>query len=228
MAVKRDQAVKMPGGRRQRESKRADPEETKDSSFTIIDPTIRQWMVLASKGDYHMMVKMLRENSKLSGYKDFTTGYTGLHWACKHGNLDLVKLLAGTYQAEVNVKSHGGFTPLHLAAGHNHHEVCDLLVQAYRADPNIRDNAGKKPCLTNLTIGDRADIGLTMSRTSPGQLRERSVNKASWNEKNLGTRRYGSLSVKVSLDVAGVLTRPVCTVSRRTGLVPLSLAAACL
>lgn len=31
-------------------------------------------------------------------HRDFTCGYTGLHWACKHGNIDMVKLLAGTYQ----------------------------------------------------------------------------------------------------------------------------------
>ena len=75
------------------------------------------------------LAKMLMENPKLSRHRDFTCGYTGLHWACKHGNLDMVKLLAGTYQASVNVKSHGGYTPLHLAAQHNHQEVFDLLVQ---------------------------------------------------------------------------------------------------
>ena len=72
---------------------------------------------------------MLMENPKLSRHKDFTTGYTGLHWAAKHNNLDMVKLLAGTYQANVNAKSHGGYTPLHIAAQHNHQEVFDLLVQ---------------------------------------------------------------------------------------------------
>ena len=75
---------------------------------------------------------MLWENPKLSGHincLDFIFGYTGLHWACKHGNLDMVKLLAGTYQASVDVKSHGGYTPLHIAAQYNHQEVFDLLVQ---------------------------------------------------------------------------------------------------
>jgi hypothetical protein len=30
---------------------------------------------------------------------------TALHWAAKHGNDDVVKLIAGTYQADVNARS---------------------------------------------------------------------------------------------------------------------------
>jgi ankyrin repeat protein len=37
-------------------------------------------------------------------FQDFTTGYTGLHWACKYGNMDMIKLLAGAYNAHVNVR----------------------------------------------------------------------------------------------------------------------------
>ena len=107
-----------------------DQDDTTDSSsITTIDPTIKQWMVQAAKGDYQTAAKMLGEDPKLARHRDFTTGYTALHWACKHGSLDMVKLLAGTYQASVNARSHGGYTPLHLAAQHNHQEVFDLLVQ---------------------------------------------------------------------------------------------------
>lgn len=30
---------------------------------------------------------------------------TALHWAAKHGNMDLVKMLAGTYSVNVNAKT---------------------------------------------------------------------------------------------------------------------------
>jgi len=30
---------------------------------------------------------------------------TALHWAAKHGNANVVKLIAGTYQADVNARS---------------------------------------------------------------------------------------------------------------------------
>ena len=128
-AVKRRNSRAVDMGMR-RMSNRNDPDDTTDSaSITTIDPTIKQWMVHTSKGDYQVAAKMLMENPKLSRHKDFTSGYTGLHWAAKHGHLDMVKLLAGTYQANVNAKSHGGYTPLHIAAQHNHQEVFDLLVQ---------------------------------------------------------------------------------------------------
>ena len=39
-------------------------------------------------------------------HRDFTCGYTALHWACKHGNLDMVKLLAGTYQVTMSRQTH--------------------------------------------------------------------------------------------------------------------------
>jgi len=108
----------------------------------------------------------------------------------------MVKLLAGTYQASVNVKSHGGYTPLHIAAQHNHQEVFDLLVQAYRADANIRDYAGKKP-RQYMIIGDTAGMGLSISNDTFRQLKDRGKNRASRNEKNPGILRFGSLSVKV-------------------------------
>ena len=65
--------------------------------------------------------------------------------AAKHGNLDMIKLLAGSYSVQVNLKSHGGYTPLHLACQFGHQEVFDILVKAYGADPHSRDNSGRKP-----------------------------------------------------------------------------------
>jgi len=37
-----------------------------------------------------------------------------LHWAAKHGNLDVVKLIAGTYHVNPNVKSVSFNFPLKL------------------------------------------------------------------------------------------------------------------
>ena len=129
LSVKRRNSRAVDSGMR-RISNRNDPDDTTDSSsITTIDPTIKQWMVMTSKGDYQAAAKMLMENPKLARHRDFTNGYTGLHWAAKHGDTDMVKLLAGTYQANVNAKSHGGYSPLHIAAQHNHQEVFDLLVQ---------------------------------------------------------------------------------------------------
>ena len=80
-------------------------------------------------------MKMLRDDPRLSKAKDFTTGYTALHWAAKQGNLDLVKLLAGNYQVNVNVRSFGGYTPLHL--GKRFKEIMMFFeMKKCRADKN--------------------------------------------------------------------------------------------
>ena len=119
--------------------------DSESSSINTLDQISRQWMVKASQPEYHTLAKMLKDDPRLANRKDFICGYSALHWAAKHGNLNVVKLLAGSYSAHVNQKSHGGYTPLHLACQFEHHEVFDLLVETYGADPHIRDNSGKKP-----------------------------------------------------------------------------------
>ncbi|CAG4955676.1 unnamed protein product [Colias eurytheme] len=66
-----------------------------------------------------------------------------MHWACKRGDENLVKLLAGIHRHTVNERS--GYTPLHIAMQFRHEHVYRLLVEAYDADPNVRDWSGKKP-----------------------------------------------------------------------------------
>ena len=106
-----------------------------------------------AKGDYQTAAKMLGEDHKLARTRDFTCGYTALHWACKHGNLDMVKLLAGTYQVRIQpytfvkhftlvnldvcqastaVRSHGGYTPLHIAAQSNHQVAEKVFILTTR------------------------------------------------------------------------------------------------
>merc|ERR1712038_1033638 len=76
-------------------SHRDDLDSHDSSSISTLDQAVKQWMVAAAKGDYITLVKMLRDDPRLAKAKDFTSGYTALHWAAKHGNLDLVKHLAG-------------------------------------------------------------------------------------------------------------------------------------
>ena len=76
--------------------------------------------------------------------RDPAAGYTALHWAAKQGHADIVKLLAGSYSQDPDVKTRGGYTPLMLAGMCKREEVFDLLVKAYNADEDIRDFSGSK------------------------------------------------------------------------------------
>jgi len=200
-AVKRRNSRAENGGRSSKNVDDGDGSQD-SSSISTLDTHVRQWMVRAAQADYHTMVKMLRDDSKLAKHRDFVTGYTALHWAAKHGNMDLVKLLAGNYGVPVNVKSHGGYTPLHMACQHGHQDIFEILVKAYGADPNIRDNSGKKP-RQYMVVQDQS-MGLSLSSDTFRQLKDRRSQRRrdggkahSTSGASGGMTRFGSLSVKV-------------------------------
>jgi len=113
-------------------------------------------------------------------------------------NLDLVKLLAGNYSVNVNVRSYGGYTPLHLACQFGHQEVFDILVKAYAADANMRDNSGKKPRQYMKSVIGAYGLH-NLSNDTFRQLKDRRRNRSrQLADKNSGgILRFGSLSVKV-------------------------------
>merc|ERR1712226_1502964 len=190
------------GERQPRASSSIRGDENETSSISTLDQTAKQWMVKASQGDYQALAKMLKDDPRLAKHKDFVSGYTALHWAAKHGNLDMVKLLAGSYAVQVNQKSHGGYTPLHLACQFGHQEVFDILVKAYGADPHSRDNSGRKP-RQYMVVQDQA-MGLSLSNDTFRQLKDRRRHRRQAGKAPSSNRtgsgalsRFGSLSVKV-------------------------------
>lgn len=71
---------------------------------------------------------LLEQDPSLAHKRDFTSGYTALHWAAKHGREDIVAMIARS-GGDVNAKSHGGYTPLHLASMQGHDKVIKILVE---------------------------------------------------------------------------------------------------
>ena len=51
------------------------------------------------------MQKMLQEDPSLAKAIDYVLGYNALHWAAKYGHSDVVKLIAGTYNVDPNIKT---------------------------------------------------------------------------------------------------------------------------
>lgn len=127
---------------RSRSSHRED--ESDSSSFQPIDQLRRKWTTEACNCNYNGLVTLLREDPKLASYKD-TVGYTALHWAAKVGNLDIIRLVAGTYGVSPDMKSNAGYTPLHIAYMFGKNEAANLLLNSYNANPMIRDFSGKRP-----------------------------------------------------------------------------------
>jgi hypothetical protein len=105
--------------------------DSDSGSVQTLDPLRKKWIISASNCDYNSLHQFLIEEPKLSSFKDFTNGYTALHWAAKFASFHVIKLLAGTYGVSPNVKSHGGYTPLHLAAIGKHKNIMDILIKTY-------------------------------------------------------------------------------------------------
>ncbi|XP_039486872.1 uncharacterized protein LOC120448754 [Drosophila santomea] len=114
-------------------------------------------------------------------------GYTALHWAAKHGNEDVVKLIAGTYKADVNARTNGGYTPLHLATQFGRDNIFELLWNVYKANRDIMDWSGNKPL----------DYSRQRSSVSASTCSKIKARKKHAIEKDLGFLRIGSLNVRV-------------------------------
>ena len=72
------------------------------------------------------------------------TGLSPIHWAVKHNNRDLVKMLVKDYNVSPDFHSRAGSTPLHLAATYGRREIYNDLLHEYGADPRIVDFSGQK------------------------------------------------------------------------------------
>ncbi|KAK2585749.1 hypothetical protein KPH14_010360 [Odynerus spinipes] len=106
---------------------------------------------------------------------------TALHWAAKHGDENIVKMIAGTYRdyiKDVNVTTNGGYTPLHIAMQFDHENVFNLLVQVYGANQEIRDYSGKKA--RQYLVSQEAAVSQDTFRriTAAATLRNKSKEKA--------------------------------------------------
>ncbi|XP_067651053.1 ankyrin repeat domain-containing protein SOWAHC-like [Haliotis asinina] len=119
-----------------------DDDSQSGTSFVTLDPEEREWMLTCCHSEYHDMNRLLSKNPHLAKLKNFTN--TALHWACKHGKADVVKLVASKPGVSINSRTVSHLTPLHMAAIHGHEDIISLLVQTYRADANVRDFSGKK------------------------------------------------------------------------------------
>uniref|UniRef100_A0A3B3DQN3 SOWAHA-C winged helix-turn-helix domain-containing protein n=1 Tax=Oryzias melastigma TaxID=30732 RepID=A0A3B3DQN3_ORYME len=135
-----------------------------------LDPTEKEWIYSAASARVPDLLKLLVQDPSLANKK-----VTALHWAAKHGNEDMVTLVADA-GADVNLKS--GYTPLHIAALHGHQHILDLLIQSYGAKENLRDYSGHLAC-HYLNMKDPEDILEEVDFTyfHVTQVRERNKNR---------------------------------------------------
>ncbi|KAI9581609.1 hypothetical protein GQX74_012934 [Glossina fuscipes] len=106
--------------------------------------------------------------------------HSALHWAAKHGNEDVVKLIAGTHKAD-------GYTPLHIAMQFDRANIFALLCNTYKANRDLLDWAGNKAL----------DYSKQQTSVSASTYSKIKAKRKPTVEKDLGFLRIGSLNVRV-------------------------------
>uniref|UniRef100_A0A1A9WD45 ANK_REP_REGION domain-containing protein n=1 Tax=Glossina brevipalpis TaxID=37001 RepID=A0A1A9WD45_9MUSC len=110
---------------------------------------------------------------------------SALHWAAKHGNEDVVKLIAGAHKADVNGRT--GYTPLHIAMQFGRANIFALLCNTYKANRDLLDWAGNKAL----------DYSKQQTSVSASTYSKIKAKKKPTVEKDSGFLRIGSLNVRV-------------------------------
>jgi ankyrin repeat protein len=63
-------------------------------------------------------------------------GRTALHYACRNGCFEAVRMLTEQYNANPNAQAKQNVTPFQMAVWRNHMEIAQYLVEAHNVDPN--------------------------------------------------------------------------------------------
>eukprot|EP00127_Corallochytrium_limacisporum_P005868 Clim_evm13s214 gene=Clim_evmTU13s214 len=104
-------------------------------------------LLAAAGGHWEPIIKILDEHKPDNGShplstKDFTSGYTALHWAVKHKAEHAALQILKAQAVSVNSQTFAGYTPLHLACMAGDGSMVTLLLQ-FGADCRIRDQTGR-------------------------------------------------------------------------------------
>ena len=75
-----------------------------EQEYDYIDPLEKEWILAAVQSELDTQQRLLATDSTLLNRKDFLHGYTGLHWAAKHGRMDILSVLLDK-GAMVDIKS---------------------------------------------------------------------------------------------------------------------------
>ena len=87
-------------------------------------------------------------------------GYTLLHYACKIGNMDIVKFLI-EQKCDPSCRDKDGKTPLHHACSYGNMDIVKFLIEQ-KCDPSCRDKGGKTPLHCACDSHSRGDGSLNI------------------------------------------------------------------
>ena len=98
-------------------------------------------------------------------------GMTALHWAARHGDVEMAKLLLGFGAAPDPVTRIGSHTPLHVASATGCGSVVSALVKA-GADPHATTTTGATPLHFAAASGDAETVAILLDHGADANARE--------------------------------------------------------
>jgi ankyrin repeat protein len=115
----------------------------------------------AMQGDAETVRTLLKQGADVNAAQG--DGMTALHWAARHGDVELARMLV---YAGANLKATtrlGGYTPLIMASQAGHTAVVDTLVRA-GADPKAATTNGTTPLMFAAAAGRADAVRLLIDR----------------------------------------------------------------
>ncbi len=64
-----------------------------DYDYEEIDPLEKEWMLACAQADIDGLQRLMMTDATLLNRRGFLHGYTALHWAAKHGRMDILSML---------------------------------------------------------------------------------------------------------------------------------------
>lgn len=61
--------------------------------YDEIDPLEKEWMLAGAQADIDGLQRLMMTDLSLLNRRGFLHGYTALHWAAKHGRMDILSML---------------------------------------------------------------------------------------------------------------------------------------
>ena len=102
-----------------------------------------QVSIAARSGDVDKVRRLLKDSGCDVNVTD-NKNWTPLHYACTWGDLDMARVLIGTFKADMTIQNRDidGATALMLAIKHGHDNVAHTLLEDYQCPVDIRDRDG--------------------------------------------------------------------------------------
>jgi len=122
------------------------------------------------RGDNATVRSLLKQGADVNAAQG--DGMTALHWAARHGNADVSRMLI---HAGANLKATtrlGAYTPLYMASQLGHTDVIEALLGA-GADPKIVTANGTTPLMAAAASGNAAAVRVLLDRGSDVDAKER-------------------------------------------------------